>query len=514
MIIGEVICFIAMIALCIFIIRKKLKKRKGESKTERGEKSGTGESRKADRAKAVNRGEDHAEKRGASVEAGAAAVDGSYVKTAHKGEESDGIEGYLKSLPELDEDGLPLQVKHEFAKETEENSALCDKGAEELECGRFRDAFGYYRKAALAGSERGMSMCAFLLTVPGLNLSLDEAAVDDVIGWIVELANARRHPFGKGLELLITAVAYPGSTDGMSEEEVDNMVDNARETMETALIYAKDPFAHYLLLLMYAGAVQSIVPEFCEDDDKYAKLLIQTSRFCNEFCFDDNMRSKELSMIFSDKAMFVRGLSCLAEELYAREMYREAFSCYKKAAELFEITGNDLGMAELVCTRCADMYVSGKGIEKDVRAAEKMLEKAADFADTGEPDEYTLYVAGLIEKANKAEKDLAEFVYENERRHSFGIEDIERLTQKLQELSERSAERRKRREEQEEKERAQKEESVPPFTGRLEEVGSSKYFVSNGMYYKVFDVSDDGKEITVDRGYLYGIGRYKIEEKK
>lgn len=423
------------------------------------------------------------------------------------------VEEYLIALPELDEDGLPLQVKHVFPAETAENAKLCDLASEHVAKGDFDKAAELYYSAAERGSQRGKAMCGFMMTVPGMEAWKAGERTEQIVGWIFELSNVNRHPYGAGLELFITAVNRGDNFDGMSDEEIEAAIDDVRTTFADALIKACDPFAHFLLLAMYAGKLQSVVPEFCEDDEKYAKLLIQTCRLCNEFCYcGDSAAEREKSLTFGNKSVFALGMYCLSDELYKRKSYKSALACAMKAAELFADNGDDTGMAELCCARCAEMYADGTGTEQDIESAQKMLEKAAEFAEEGTLDDYTLIVARKIEKKKNAGESLREFVRENQEKRKFSLEDLEEITQKLQEFSARAAERRKEQEKKEEEKRRKQTQSVPPLVGRIEEVGNSNYFVSNGMYYKIFDISSDGKEIEVDRGYLYGIGRYKIKK--
>lgn len=49
--------------------------------------------------------------------------------------------------------------------------------------------------------------------------------------------------------------------------------------------------------------------------------------------------------------------------------------------------------------------------------------------------------------------------------------------------------------------------------GHFETLGSDEYFVTdNGSAYKVYRTSSDKSEITVDRGWLYGMQTYKIKK--
>ncbi len=49
--------------------------------------------------------------------------------------------------------------------------------------------------------------------------------------------------------------------------------------------------------------------------------------------------------------------------------------------------------------------------------------------------------------------------------------------------------------------------------GHFETRGSDEYFVTdNGSAYKVYRTSSDKSEITVDRGWLYGMQTYKIKK--
>ena len=93
---------------------------------------------------------------------------------------------------------------------------------------------------------------------------------------------------------------------------------------------------------------------------------------------------------------------------------------------------------------------------------------------------------------------------------------MEEFSQKLAAFNEKLEADRALEEQKREAQRLAEEEKakeyVPPLKGKIEVRGNEYFVTDEGSAYKIYNVSKDKSEITVYRGYLYGMQTYKVRK--
>lgn len=445
---------------------------------------------------------------------GAQQVDADIIKGQTLPEQKfDTVGSFLAAEPLIDCNGLPMQQKLVFPEENTANKRLCDQALLKMKQGDWDQAFLLYRQAGHNGSCRGRCMSAIVMAVSGTTGMEFDADVQKELGeWLVDLAFVKEHPLGLGLELLFTAIMRSDTFDGVSEEIIEERKEEALSEFAQALSKG-DLLAHYLLIMFYAGAVESIVPEvLCEDDEKYERAVIHFSRYYNVFRSEKNS-AEELSFVF-DHQIFTSAFCYLFKRLYDRKDYVSALATGRKAIAIARENGDTGVLCELTAARIAMMYLEGKGTPVDLKSAKTYLVQALCFSDEDDCGEYTNYVRNTFIEKERAQEELNSLVSENSARTYF---DLEEAAQKLRKFSDELERQRRIEEEKIERERIEaekREQDIPPLRGYIEKRGGEEYFVTaeGRMPYKLIKKSEDKKEITIDRGWLYGIQTYKMEE--
>ncbi len=419
---------------------------------------------------------------------------------------------YIMSDPLMGKDGLPLQQELILPAESAENKRLCDEAMLKAESGMTIEALGLYNEAARKGSPRGKFMSVLFYAAKLDELGQEAFSEDETVEWLLDLAYKSKHPLGLGLELIFTAIRRPDSFDGVDEEEIENRKNDVVTEFRTALRNG-DFLAHYLLISFYAGAYECIASEIIyEDDELYDRAMRHFTRYYNLY-FKNKTLAKEFSFIFKS-SFLATAFGFLSAELFASKKYFEAVACGKKALAIARLDDEKIEIMELVAAQIARAYIFGNGTEVDLKEARKYLIEAFRFTEENDCSEFTGYVREELYKKEEALKRLDAAVAENRSRSYF---DLEEFSQKMAAFNERLQEDREREEQKRAAERQAEEEraraEVPPMKGHFETRGSDEYFVTdNGSAYKVSRTSSDKSEITVDRGWLYGIQTYKIKK--
>lgn len=417
---------------------------------------------------------------------------------------------FLNSDPVIGKDGLPLQQELNLPTESVENKKLCDKAMYKVESGMAKEALRLYAEAGRNGSARGKLMSVLLL-ISKIGEPCEEE-LPEAIEWLVDLAYKSKHPLGIGLGLIYTAIMYPDTFDGLSEEEIKERQDDVISDFNLA-VNRGDFIAHYLLISFYEGCFESTVPEFLHEDiDMYVRAVMHFTRYYNLFILDKTL-GKEFSFIL-DKDLFVKAFGHLSYNLNKSGKYFEAITCGKKALEIARLDNEKNALMELVAAQIARAYTVGNGTEVDLKQARKYLLEALRFKEDKEENEYTKFVSEELFKKETALKRLDDIVKENRSRSYF---DMEEFSQKLAAFNEKLEADRALEEQKREAQRLAEEEKakeyVPPLKGKIEVRGNDEYFVTDeGSAYKLYNVSKDKSEITVYRGYLYGMQTYKVRK--